>query len=261
MTASVTLRGYWNHDETGTGTRADATANALTLTNNNAVTNGTGVLNNASAFTLASSMSLSRVSSAPLQMGDIDFGISVWVKLTTKATLQVLVAKDGNASGQREYALFYNNASDRFNFGVFKPTDSIVVVAADVLGAVSTGVWYNVIAWHNAAADTVNIVVNAGTADSAATGGALQAASNGVFALGAEEFGGFVFPLDGLLDETALFTGVPSAADRTFIYGAGTPPAFAAWTASATGVASSSLQASAVQASALQASGIKAVSV
>ncbi len=80
------------------------------------------------------------------------------------------------------------------------------------------GRWYTVTAWHNAAANTLNIQLDNGTVQSVSySGGALDTAqpmSVGAFANG-------VYVLDGRIDELALYKRVLTATERTWLYNAG----------------------------------------
>jgi hypothetical protein len=90
-------------------------------------------------------------------------------------------------------------------------------VAADNLGAISTGVWYDVIGWHSATGDVIGISVNGGTPNTAAhsTGVFATTAS---FVIGAQNEGAANL-LDGMIDEAWVTTGYISSSDeRSGIY-------------------------------------------
>jgi len=133
-----------------------------------------------------------------------------------------IISKWGFGAGQPEYALLYGSAADRFRFLLYTPTDNQVEVAANNFGSPSTGTWYCVVAWHNAAANTMNISVNDGTVDSAGTGGSLQAASTADFWIGALEGVNPTYPLNGRIDDVNLAKRVWSASDITAFYNGGT---------------------------------------
>src|SRR3990167_4965451 len=137
----------------------------------------------AGQFTAANNEFLSIASNASLQTGDIDFTCAAWVYLDSKTTYRFIAAKDGGSTiaGDREWAMVYDSALDRFVFNVFLATDSIKQAVAGNLGVPATGAWYFIVGWHDAAANTVNIQVNNGTVNSVATTGALQAAADAAF--------------------------------------------------------------------------------
>jgi hypothetical protein len=169
-------------------------------------------------FVAASSHGLTIDSNATLQTGDVDYWISCWVRLTAKDDTYVIATRDYVDSGvsKREFILRYQQGDDRFQFGMFRPTNSFVSVSATSSESPSTGTWYHVIGWHDAANDTVNISVN-GTTDSAAAGDSAQDATDGVFTVGFRNndvgAGANLDYMDGDLDQLAF--GKPADIDAT----------------------------------------------
>src|SRR5512146_1241028 len=206
--------------ENGSALGTDSGSNGLTLVNNG-VTQVAGVVGNAISCVATSSQYLSRASEALLQTGDIDFTFAAWVKATTKTAFMFAVAKDTNTGGAREYGLYYDPVLDRFRMGVYRAVDTLAPVSADALGAVTTGVWYFLVGWHNAAADTVSIQVNNGVVNSAATGGALQAAGGAEFRIGGRATPGSGLYWNGLLDQVMFWKRVLSSTERTGLYNSG----------------------------------------
>lgn len=223
---------HWAFDE-ASGDRTDS-INSIVLTDTNTVTSTTGVFSNCAVFNSSNSEYFTTASSSTLQMGDVDFTIRVWVRLTTVPVAGrqfVLVCKDGiGTTGAREYALDYDRDTSRFRFVVFKATDSSVVVSANNFGAPSTATWYLVHAWHDSANDLIGISVNAGTADTQSTSGSLQSASTAAFEVGNRTTSSGGRLLDGRLDDLVVIKNyVMSADDRTDDYNSGTGVAFADW--------------------------------
>jgi len=71
-----------------------------------------------------------------------------------------------------DYRLAYVTKADRFRFAVSNDGTAVGFVDVESFGVPATSVWYFVCAWHDAAANTINIQVNNGTVDSLAwTGG------------------------------------------------------------------------------------------
>ena len=166
---------------------------------------------------------LSRVSNASLQTGDIDFSIAFWVYLDNKATNQMIVTKDDAAAGvgQREFICYYAvGPTDRFAFGVFRPVDAFVPVVDAVLGAPVVATWYFIVCWHDATANTVNIQINNGAITSVGTGGALQAAGNSEFRIGALD-NPAPLALDGRVDEVAFAKRIWTADEKTAMFNGG----------------------------------------
>ena len=214
---------WWKLDE-ASGTRVDSvTATANDLTDNNTVTNAAGIAGQAGQFTLANSEYLSRADNASLSCGDIDFSWACWVYADSlPATVGPIVTKDMSGGGLREYSLIWaGSAANRFRFTAFVAVDSGQIVNADTFGAPSTGTWYFLVVWHDATANTVNIQVNDGTADSTATAGALQAESTATFAIGSRAINGFTEFWNGRIDEVGFWKRTLTVAERTYLYNAG----------------------------------------
>ena len=207
----------WNLDE-ASGTRNDAIGTNH-LTDNNTVTQAAGKVGNAAQFTAANSEYLSRASNATLQTGDIDFTVAAWVYLDSKATSRYIMAK-GGAGLTLEYQLYYHQASDRLRFEIFDvAVNSVGVADAVEIGSPSTGTWYFIVAWHDAAANTVSIQVNNGTVSSAATTGTITADVQH-FVIGNNGFGDNLF-FDGRVDVAAFWKRVLTSAERTALYNGG----------------------------------------
>lgn len=203
------------------GTRVGVHA-GLNLTDNNTVTGGAGVGSSlASYFNGDNSEYLSRTSEAALQTGDIDFTFIGWFYINDGNANYLLIGKDHSTAGQREYQLQWLAATGRLNFSCFRATD-VGAAVNTANGAAPVTTWLMFAAWHNAAADTVNVEINAnGTIASAATGGALQAASGAQFRLGARSYPSFEGYLRGRMQRVNFFKRVLSAGDRTAFYNSG----------------------------------------
>jgi hypothetical protein len=205
--------------ETGAGLIADSGPNSYTLTNNNVVTSVAGKVGNAGSFVAASSQSLSRASEVGLQMGDIDFTIAAWVKMTTHVAHHVFVSKFNTGAANFEYQLIYNVGVDRFLMYVYK-ADGVGVTANDIT-VPANGTWYLLIGWHDATADTVNIQVNNTAAISAATGAALQAAGTGNLGIGYRALAGSELYANALIDQVMIWKRVLTSTERTALYNSG----------------------------------------
>lgn len=209
------LVSYWPLNE-ASGDAIDAHG-SNTLTDTNTVGSAAGKVGNARDFESGSTQYFNIADNADVSTGDIDFTFALWVNLESKGDYRIFIGKD--ESGQREYLTFYDLASDRFSFSVFTPTQ--VDVLANTLGSPSTATWYFIVCWHDATANTVNIQVNNGTADSTATGGALSASGTAPFRIGARSTAGSLLPMDGLIDEVGFWKRVLTAPEKTFLYNSG----------------------------------------
>ena len=198
---------------------SDSTGTVTALTNNNSVTFVSGKVGNCAQFVAASSQSLSHGSVPALEMGDIDWVLGAWVWLDTKSVDMVIVAKQDNSG--TEYRLQYNQAVDCFQFN-FSANGGVVAVNVGDAAAVNTGEWYCVLAWHDAALDTIYIQKNYETVYNNTTGGAGDAPLTAVpFRIGARA-STFPFYWDGKIDAVHIWKGrILSAGERTAFYNSG----------------------------------------
>ena len=213
-TLTTSLVAFWLLGE-ASGSRADQVG-SNTLVDNNTVTQAVGIVGNAAQFTNANSEHLSIVDNADLSAGDVDFSISTWVFLDNNTTSQSIVNKW--VGGNQEYSLIYNQSVDRFRLAISSDGTLVATVDANNLGSPSTSTWYNIVVWHDATANTINIVVNDGAVDSAAhTTGVFDGTTS--FNMGA--LNGSTFHLDGRVDATGMWKKVLSSAERTSLYNSG----------------------------------------
>lgn len=211
------LVSYWPLHE-ASGNRADLTGAANTLTDTNTVTQNPGIQIYSGQFTAANSERLALTSNASVQMGDIDFTFCFWAYMDTKPTAASWIIKFAATAGNYDYQLYHDGTADRWKFIVTRATDSPQTVTATNAGSVALSTWHMVTGWHDATADTVNIAVNAITPDSAATGGALQAAGTADFNLGGYSGGNFV---NGRMAEVGLWKRVLTTQERLWLYNKG----------------------------------------
>jgi hypothetical protein len=152
---------------------------------------------------------------ADLSFGDIDFTIAAWLQLEEKLSGNITWC--GKANGA--LYLYYHQGNDRLAAQVFSTSGfgGQGDVAANNLGAPSTGTWYFVVFWHDATANTINIQVNNGTANSVShTTGVYE--GDAAFYIGRNEFGSY---WDGLIDEVGIWKRVLTADERTDLYNGG----------------------------------------
>lgn len=207
----------WNLDE-ASGQRNDSVGSNH-LTDNNTVTQAAGKVGNAAQFTAANSEYLSIADTAALSTGDIDFTFTAWVYLDSKAT-SILVSKSEGAIGKEEYNILYAGTPDRFQFQIADAsTVAVGTVSADNLGSPSTATWYFIVAWHDATANTVNIRVNNGTADSAATTG-VPTDTAARFTLGAYAWNLSAY-VNGRQDAVGLWKRKLTDAEQSYLYNSG----------------------------------------
>lgn len=181
----------------------------------------TGNVGGCRTFAAASSQMFSRADNAALSTGDIDYTLAMWVYLTSKpaATMDMLSRYDVLNVLLREYLFVWNAVNDRFEFYITNTAGSNNVVTANNFGAPSTGTWYHVVAWHDAAGNTINIQVNNGTANSAAT--TMSPSDTAVATTLGGRTGIATRYWDGRLDEVGYWKRVLTAAERTALYNGG----------------------------------------
>jgi hypothetical protein len=212
------LVGYWKLDE-ASGTRADSSGSGQNLTDNNTVTNATGVVGSAAWFVSTNSEYLSVGDSAALSMGDIDFTIAFWVKLINKdAPDRVFISKYNPTANTREYSVGYVATAEQFRLLVSADGTTPVSVQASTFGAPAIGTFYFVVASHNATSNIISIAVNNGTANTTShTTGVLDSTSD--FNIG--RFASDSGYCDAVIDEVGIWKRILTAAEITYLYNSG----------------------------------------
>lgn len=203
------------------GSRVDTVA-SISLTDNNTVASTTGKLSTAADFEASNSEYLSCSDHANLSMGDIDFTIMVWVNAESFGADRNIYSKQ--AGSGIEYDLYYQSSNQRFIFRVSTSGfASYGTVEANNLGTPSTGTWYMIICWHDSVANTINIQVNNGTANSTSYSGGSYNSTND-FTVGSNHSPGQYW--DGLIDELTIWKRVVTADEKTSLYNGGTGLAY-----------------------------------
>lgn len=180
------LSAFWPLSESS-GTRRDLSGNALTLTDNNTVTGNTGPSNAipaSSEFVGANSESLSRVNSAPLQAGDIEFTIAGWYYFSAAAWEAVLCKGSSLDGAGLEYSISVDAdaSSNVLLFYVRNTANTASTFIATGAGQAKNA-WHFFVAQHDPTANIISIQLDGGTiATTAHSGGIL--ASTGALHLG-----------------------------------------------------------------------------
>lgn len=215
---------YWNLDSIVSSTflldSALGGAGANTLTTVNTPTIVSGKLSNGLDLELSASQYAGIASNSELQMGDIDFTISAWVRLESKGAANQQVCGKYSVGGTQEYRLYYNGALDRWAFAVTSDgTGSTrVTVVADTFGGPSTATWYHIVCWHDAANNQLCISVN-GQTDTASHSAGVYAGTTS-FTIGASA--DTTNYLDGIIDDPAVWKRVLTSGERAHLYNSGT---------------------------------------
>jgi hypothetical protein len=211
------LISWWTLNEES-GTRYDAHG-TNDLADNNTVLYGTGIQGNAADFEFTNSEFLSIADNASLSGGDIPLTIGGFFKMESFPVAGATLMGKWGLGNQREYLLFYRQATTRFEMTLSPDGTNETQEPADNLGAPALATWYFVLGWHDPDANTINIQVNNGTVDSAAyTTGIFDGTAP--FDLGRNEAGGG-FYWDGLIDEAFVYKKVLTANERTWLYNSG----------------------------------------
>lgn len=219
MALTDSLVEYWPLNE-ASGSRAGSHA-GLTLTDENTVLSTTGkVYALAADFDSASNERLSRLDEASLSTGNIDFTIACWAQFESKGANRTLAAKaDNGGAGNVEWSLIFYNGQDRINFQVNSGAGFLnkTEIKADNFASPPLSTWFFVVGWHDATADTINIQVNDGTANSAPyTFGCYDNAAP--FVIGDS---GFLEFWNGLIGPVMFWKRVLTASERTTLYNGG----------------------------------------
>lgn len=158
LTAKVVSN--WTLDEASGATRQDATASNNDLTETAATASASALNGNGASFNGTSGTEL--ISGAALfDPGNTSFAVAAWVNFSSLAATARVLSKLTAANG--EYQLVYDVTANRLRFEVWGSGGYGGAAHADWSAAPSTGVWYLVIAEHDATADTLSIQVNNGT--------------------------------------------------------------------------------------------------
>jgi hypothetical protein len=205
------VKAHWKLDETS-GNGLDAHG-SNTLTPAGTVGTGAGKINTARTFGGAGLPGrLEIADNADLSSGDIEFGITGWLKLNALVASGV-VSKWTTPS--RGYALFFPDTSGVLQWKLSSDGSSDTLsLNASNFGALSTGVWYFFAAWHDSVNNEAGVSINGVTNTTSFSTGVFDSTAN--FILGS--FGGF---LDGLLDEVTMFKPQPTSGERTELYNSG----------------------------------------
>lgn len=215
------LVGAWPLDE-ASGTRRDHSGLGNDLTDNATVTGAAGPSINiplASQFTAANLEFLSIANNPNNNIGDIDFAIWAWCYFDSLGDFyRPICSKRG--TNQNVCGLFYSKSTDSgfFEFEIYS-LDILTIneVEASTFGAPSTNTWYFIAAWHDSVANTLNIQINNGAINSAAT---TIAPTTGTAPLRIG-FDADVAYMNGRISELNLIKRIPTAQEWTWLYNRG----------------------------------------
>ena len=226
------LVAHWAHEE-ASGDHLDSHTGGYTLTNTGAVPGTTAKVGNGAAFTAAATQRLAIADNAALSMGDVDMWLATWVSLSSKGVDRHIVSK-WNSNPNLEYLLYYNNATDRFAFGVSPDGAAVVTASASTFGSPSLDTSYFLMAYYDTVANQSGISVNGGAFNTAAPA---TGPSNGAspFTIGSRSNLTATNTWAGWIDETSVgkspALGIAALATeiRDHLHASGAGRAWAAW--------------------------------
>jgi hypothetical protein len=219
----------------------DASGNATdshgsnTLTDNNTVGSATGKISNGRDFERDNSEYLSLADNADFSFADEDFSIACWVKFETVTSFggdsdQRTILTKGTDGTAVEYEMFLDDADNCVAFTCFNGAffANGGKVTASTFGALSTGTWYHVVAWHDSVNNQLGISVN-DTADTTAFSTGCYD-GGGAFRVG----GGYPYDvptrfMDGVIDELGVWGRVLTSGERTSLYNSGSGLAYSSF--------------------------------
>lgn len=206
---------YWILNESSAGSspvsRADASGNGFTMTDNNTTASITdGTYGEVADFERGNLEYLSNANE-PVG-GDTTFSFDGWLYLESSVGggTQGVITSGIGADAQRRY--FLDITSDKLRWLVFNGSGG-VVLNKSTTASLSTATWYYFYCSHNHTANT-GTVGFAGTYESAATSGAAGAASTNPFGLGIQQ--NTSYNLDGRLRHVGAYTRELTTEERSW---------------------------------------------
>jgi hypothetical protein len=226
---SDNLIAYYSLDE-ASGNALDAHG-SNDLTENSTVGIGTGKVNGARDFEQTESDYFEIADNTDLSTGDIDFTIALWFKPESTPVINGIACKGTAGGANTEWSLF-SFLTSNWQFQVYQSTTAYTAINSAV--APSAGNWFFLVAWHDSAANTINLQVNNGKPASTAHSIGVND-GNESFNIGrasATYFG------DGLIDEVGFWKRVLTSDERTELYNSGSGRDYAYITGGGGGAAS-----------------------
>lgn len=213
------LVSYWKLDE-ASGARADS-AGPNNLTSNNGVGQTTGKLGNAAAFAAASNTYLSISNASQSGLGFTgSFTLSCWFNPTSLASGSCgLISKGASVGSEGGYGLIMiDSANDIVRFVVSDGTNNRVAQFT-FSGSVSFSAWHHVLAWYDAAANSLNVQVDGGSVVTTTPTGSAPITNAVEFRVG--RYSTINNDWDGGIDDVACWSRTLTSAERSALYNGG----------------------------------------
>ncbi len=227
-TLSNGLVSYWKFDESS-GAAYDSTVNHNDLTNNNSISYASAIINNGADLEDASSQyfSITDASQSGLDLtGSATWAF--WFKPESINDYDKWISKWENTGNQRSYELYLSpDGGAQWSIELSWDTDGTVggnTVHRSNNLSWTNGTWYHVCVSFNAPTHTTSFYRN-GASVSTASNGTATSIHNGTapFAMGARPTTG---DLDGIMDETGIWSRALSGAECSALYNAGSGLAY-----------------------------------
>lgn len=190
------LLAYWNLDS---NSWSDSSGNGWTLTNNNLVTNATGIINDGALFD-----GVNQTLTTSFQNITGDFSVSLWVKSADTANQQTFFDSSAYISLN---IYFINQALSVNNY--------VLVSDINEVGSFSNDTWYHIVITKNNG--TVSAYSDAGIL--ASTEQNIEILEDGV-GIGGSSFLNDYY-LNGMVDEVGVWTRALSESEITTLYNNG----------------------------------------
>lgn len=220
MSLLTSLVSYWKLDE-ASGSRADAHG-SNTLTDNNTVGSGTGVIGTGADHDSASSETLSIATNSSVDCGNIDYSFSFWIKAETISSFPIIISKRTGTSGNTTDYIFYLDTGSSNKITAEIGSSGYGTIRGSTI---TTGSWFHIVIWHDSVNNQIGIAVNAGTpvTVSFSTGGNTCIDP---FVIGKGGGGGY---FNGLIDEVGFWKRVLTSQERTDLYNSGNGLAYSSF--------------------------------
>jgi hypothetical protein len=217
------LKAYWKLDEVSAGAAAVARADVLGLshlTDINTTASAAGKRGQAALLVAANNENLVCASNPALVLGDFDFTIDAWVKLTSAGANQVVFSKDDNTGAVRDLVLYVSNAN-RLTAMIWDTAGTPKTCTDSTMGALAAGTWYYVAITHDATANKITLWKDNQSQEFAHATGA-RANGTAQWRIGIMgTTGSTVNPMNGAVDEVGKWSRKLSAAEMAKRYNSG----------------------------------------
>jgi len=236
-TSSADLQGYWRFEDNtvsgSNGTIADSSGNSRTATTKNGVTFSTDVpaYSNNYSIALDGSNDYAPVVGS-LSAGTYNFltstltySASLWFKLDdhTQNSSQVLLANNYTGSNIG-IQIWYDNRSGKATKAIRVNSWAGSSVSTNTANAITDNNWHHVLVTSSGASGTLTVYLDGSSLTTASLGSVSSTDPNQDLAIGGRVISGSVnSPIDGKLDEVAIWDVALSSSDVTAIYNSGSP--------------------------------------